>query len=154
MTQLVTVRHHPSAGKAILCLPNLQPVAHRAMIEWHTTGSLEPLFNVLCSSCMQNVGYTIFPHNDRMECSTAAMDAGAGPTRQADTAPSAPGTASPQGLLPHVAQSRRSLRSAPRNDGAELTFVRRPLLLALPTWYTLGNAQCLNCVWKQLCLAG
>lgn len=75
-----------------------------------------------------------------MECSTAALDEGGGPTRQGDAAPAAPvadGAARGQSADPaaKMAQSRRSLKSSAVN-GAELTFVRFLTLEAPPVLST------------------
>ena len=73
----------------------------------------------------QNLGYTLFPHKDKLQCTTAVLDAGSGPTRQADGAPAAPAAG---GAAPELsAAARRRLLDAPTHK-PELTFVRlRPV---------------------------
>ena len=69
----------------------------------------------------QNLGYTLFPHKDRLQCTTAVLDAGSGPTRQGDGAPAAPAAG---GVAPELSASARRRLLSPPSHKPELTFVR------------------------------
>jgi len=78
---------------------------------------------------VQNVDYTLFPHKDKLACTTAAMDAGGGPTRQGDGLPAAPTAAGAAPELSAAARRRLLQAQAPVNK-TELSFVRSSAALS------------------------